>query len=456
MVYKPTRGNASTWDSSGTVLAEGQLGVVNYTDGTRQIVVGDGSHTRSSLPRIKDPLAVSKGDLILDVRDYGAVGDGTTNDTTAIGNAAAAASALKVLTIGGNSYRPGATVFFPPGKTFNLSSLSSPIVLSCNVNGAGATLLAPQTYAQAVLRVGHPTSGNLLHTADISLPDVTKTTPATDFTAGSIGVEIRNLYHSRVRFGRVSWFETAHLYNGVGMGTCYNTFHPGWVDLCKVGYALRPDVASGGWINQNTWLAGGIAQAAPNGMAGGASHRTGYRHVVLDGGAGNTVSGNTFVGCSFEGDYSEYFIEFINAADNVFLGSTRFEQGTAGRAVTITTGTDTITTTSTPLGAAVGDPVTFLTNVSFASPITAGTIYYVKTVSGNDFTISTTSGGSTLDLTTAGSGMLAFRAPIIRFDNTSTFNKGNRITEDYNSYPGPIGAIRVGSAAPAPLTPILG
>jgi hypothetical protein len=410
--------------------------------------------TATRLNAVEQALSVA-AEVVISVRNYGAACDGTTDDTAAVVAAAAAASALKVLTVGGNVYSPGATLFFPPGTTIKLSTLSAPIVLSCNVQGAGSTLLAPQTYAQAVLRVGHPTSGSVLQAADISLPDVTKTTPATDFTASSIGVEIRNLYHSRVRFGRVSWFETAHLYNGVGIGTCYNTFHPGAVDLCKIGYALKPDVASGGWVNQNTWVGGGISQSAPNGMSGGSTRRSGYRHVVLDGGAGNTVHGNSFVGCSFEGDYSEFFIEFINAASNVFIGSTRLEQGTAPMTSTANATTNLVTSTSS-LSLTAGDPVTFLAVTTMPGGLTSGVVYYARDISGNDFAVAATSGGSAIDITSAGSGLWAFRPPTIKFNNTGGTTQDNRITEDFNSWPGPLGVLRTGAAAPAPKSPVLG
>lgn len=453
MVLQIARAPAAAWAASSKILADGQVGVARNPDGTDETRIGDGIHTWANLPAGIGG-RVRKGDLVIDVRDYGAVCDGTTDDTSAVVSAAAAASALKVVTIGGNSYRAGATLFFPAGKTLKLTSLAAPIVLTCNVRGAGATLLAPQAYAQAVLRVGHPTSGNVLHNAEISLPDVTKTAPASDFTAGSIGVEIRNLTHSQVRFGRVSWFETAHHYNGVGIGTAYCEFFPGWVDLCKVGYALRPDVASLGWVNQNTWHGGGITQSA-NGFSGAATRRTGYRHVALDGGAGNVVHGNTFVGCSFEGDLSEYYLEFINAANNVFMGSTRFEQGTAPMTCTVNATTNVITTTSS-LALTTGDPVTFLAVTTMPGGVTAGTVYYAKSISGNDFAISTTSGGATLDITSAGSGVWAFRPPTIKFDNSAGTTDFNRITEDFNSWPGPLGVIRVGAAASTPKSPVLG
>jgi hypothetical protein len=59
---------------------------------------------------------------------------------------------------------------------------------------------------------------------------------------------------------------------------------------------------------------------------------------------------------------------------------------------------------------AVDDRVAFYqpSGTSLPAGSTEGTVYWVKTVSGNDITASTTQGGATLDLTAAGDG-LAFR-----------------------------------------------
>lgn len=56
---------------------------------------------------------------------------------------------------------------------------------------------------------------------------------------------------------------------------------------------------------------------------------------------------------------------------------------------------------------AVNDRIVFhaLPGTSLPTGITDGTIYFVKTVSGNDMTISTTQGGATLDITADGDGM---------------------------------------------------
>lgn len=61
-------------------------------------------------------------------------------------------------------------------------------------------------------------------------------------------------------------------------------------------------------------------------------------------------------------------------------------------------------------GVAALDEIAFFAPPKDALPagITAGTIYFVKTVSGNDITISATSGGATLDITAAG-GVLAWK-----------------------------------------------
>jgi hypothetical protein len=56
----------------------------------------------------------------------------------------------------------------------------------------------------------------------------------------------------------------------------------------------------------------------------------------------------------------------------------------------------------------VDDRVSFYPTPAAVLPtgMTEGTVYFVKTVSGNDITIATTSGGATIDLTTTGAGLI--------------------------------------------------
>lgn len=65
-------------------------------------------------------------------------------------------------------------------------------------------------------------------------------------------------------------------------------------------------------------------------------------------------------------------------------------------------------------GVAVDDRICFYAVGASSLPtgITEGTVYFVKTVSGNDVTISTTQGGSTLDITAAGDGIAWKVSPI--------------------------------------------
>lgn len=57
-------------------------------------------------------------------------------------------------------------------------------------------------------------------------------------------------------------------------------------------------------------------------------------------------------------------------------------------------------------GVAVNDNIAFFATPGDTLPtgVTEGTVYFVKTVSGNDITISTTAGGATVDITAAGKG----------------------------------------------------
>lgn len=75
------------------------------------------------------------------------------------------------------------------------------------------------------------------------------------------------------------------------------------------------------------------------------------------------------------------------------------------------TAADTITIPNiaqVPFTLAVDDRVSFYPTPAGILPtgMTEGTVYFVKTSSGNDITIATTSGGATIDLTTVGSGVV--------------------------------------------------
>jgi hypothetical protein len=63
---------------------------------------------------------------------------------------------------------------------------------------------------------------------------------------------------------------------------------------------------------------------------------------------------------------------------------------------------------------AINDRITVLglSGISLPAGVTEGALYFVKTVAGNDITLSVTAGGATLDITTAGSGVLFKSTPI--------------------------------------------
>jgi hypothetical protein len=365
----------------------------------------------------------------------GAKGDGSHDDTAAMIAAAAKVSALRQAVIGGNVFAPGGTLKLT--GTYLLTSISAPIVLSCNVDASEATVIVPTGYAQAVFVVGHETSGKVLASAKIHMPTVTKAPGVTSMVAGSIGITFQNLYHSKVYCKRQTYFETGVLLTGLGQGSVYNEMNLGWTDLCKIGHALIPQ--SGGWVNQNN-IIGGISQS-PNTFDGGLTtdvRRPGYRHVKIDGSAGAaTVNANTF-DVSYEGNLSELYFDTKASNENTWLAGCRFEQGTASTATTLTT--DTFT--STAHGLVAGDMVVFFANVTRPSGMQTGVAYYVSVVvDANNFKVSETQGGPTVSFSSNGSGVVYYTPPRIQFDNTgapSSGGFGNRIQEGYYSYPGPL------------------
>lgn len=388
--------------------------------------------------------------------DYGAAGDGVADDTTAVVEACDAATALK-RELFANIYEPGATLRL--GGIYNLATLTAPLVMTCNVDGPGV-LMAPPTYAQAVALAGSPTSGQALRDADLNLPTVRKANGTSSIPAGSVGVQIQNVTHSRIALRFTAYHETGVWFTalGSGMGTFSNNVFLGQVDLCKVALKLAQRDA-GSYVTSNTFIGGGVMQSE-NGYGGPFLRRPGYRHIVLDGSAGYTVHGNTFVGLSLEGPLSETYIEFKNAASNTFAGSTRLELGTMGEPVAPSSTYNVCYSPNNPLNIANGDAVVF-TGDTAPGGIALGKLYWVFNASapGAGFNFSVTSsqggGGLIVNITSAGTNVRAIRPPTVLFDNTDGWTRDN-VIRDYNSFPGPLDVRRLGASAPATKVAIVG
>ncbi|TFD42939.1 MULTISPECIES: hypothetical protein [Cryobacterium] len=337
---------------------------------------------------------------------HGAVGDGLADDTAAVVAAFTAAAASARVGVVSTIFHPGAVVVLE--GEYNLATLTGAIDVTCNVRGSAAVLIAPRAYGGTVLLVGHPAFGSILQNADIVLPDVVKV-GSTSLTPGSVGIRVQNLYNSNLNFGRTAYFETGIHFTGLGNGTVYNRIFIGWVSYAKVAVRLVPDL--GGWVNQNTFVGGGIQQSS--GFGGGGTRRSEWRHLVMDGLTINSVNGNTFVGTSFEGDVSEYTISLHNALQNLWLGC-RFEQGTRGRAASVSGST----VTSVAHGLKVGNVVTFTAAVA-PTKMYQLSPYYVVTVHSQDkFSVSRKRGGAAIAFGSSGTSLAYFRPPTIRYDGT--------------------------------------
>lgn len=169
---------------------------------------------------------------------------------------------------------------------------------------------------------------------------------------------------------------------------------------------------------------------------------SGYARVaVARSGSGFTVSGSTVVLAAA----ATFPQAPVGAADVLKFWSVGTASSGTGKVLysgpigsnlgagTAVAATDTITIPGIT-GVAIGDQVAFdvPTGGTIPTGITAGTVYFVKTVSGNDITISTTSGGSTLDITAAGQ-VLAYRVTPITTGGgilvTPQLTTGTTITE---------------------------
>lgn len=340
-------------------------------------------------------------------QDYGTV-DGV-DDTTAFLAAFAAANALVREGATPQTWHPGAVVDL--GNTeYILDSLNSFVPVKCNVRHNGAKVVVPALYDGEAFRIGYDSGGNLLATADIDLPDITRDGETT--VADSIGVRVVNINASRIKLRRIDYFEKPRYFGGIGQGTVYNDI---WLGMSNSGdYSIYIVPGTSGWCNRNNFYGGNLFIPGTD--------VAGRIQFYADGSiSGNTIVGNNFIGLALEGVpeklmYCKWFYR------NNFIGCYH-ESGLAFSSVTCSGDT----WTRSNHGFSVGDMVSFK-SVDMPTGTVEGSPYFVVDVpNANTFKISTARGGTAITASDAGSGITVSRMLKAEFDGTSSNTSSNHL-----------------------------
>jgi len=225
---------------------------------------------------------------IINVKDFGAVGDGITDDTAAIQNAINSMPAGSMLLIPAGTYNITNVVFNPPdGSSLlclgTLVSSSGGVVF--NIGDSGDTPNYRQRYYITGLKVITPTP--------------------TNWISGGVGIQVVNLYESYVDIRQVSGFETNIKVIGRNYHGCvYNEFHLGQVLNGKTNLWLTAD--TGGWSNEMSFYGGWFTWNS------GMASYTGLTHVLVDYYSTHPLDSLRFVNPSFEGGDSTSYVAQVS------------------------------------------------------------------------------------------------------------------------------------------------
>ena len=245
---------------------------------------------------------VSKGDLYTNVKDYGAVGDGIADDTTAIQAAADAAFAKS----------PDAELYMPLGNY----KITAGVVIRCGLRASEASIYYYGT--GTALQLG--AAGMSMTRKHVSLPRVHQWTngykpTATDGT--SVGVKAINFISCDLIIPFVQFFDTNVILYGAGAGFGYNTVYLQSLWGGRRGLVIDND-GDGGWANQNLILGGRISPLTQEDRYEDSSY------VVVNG------NSNTFLGTSLEGEDVTRYRVIISSRYNRFINCRWERTGSVG------------------------------------------------------------------------------------------------------------------------------
>lgn len=275
------------------------------------INTGTGATARTVQARLRD---------MLSVKDFGAVGDGTTNDATAIQNAINAAAALPAS--GGSSGLggiSGATVYFPPGVYRINSGLTVTNGVKLVGNGERSSVI---NYYGSGAAISNVTPGTRI--GKIGIMEMTIANKA----SGTIGLDLDSVSYSEFSALWIDSFTTAVKINSPTSGwSVYNRFYNVTSNLCTTGYWLTGTSSNAHTFyscryNTDTVNSGGIGWKIENSNGnqviachGDMVSNTTY-FAKLTASSANLTDGNVFWGNRIEGDGS-YTVYGFDVGTNV-------------------------------------------------------------------------------------------------------------------------------------------
>lgn len=246
---------------------------------------GTGAVARTAQAKMRD---------VVSVKDFGAVGDGVTDDTAAIQAAADYANS-----IGGTLYADSGTY-----------KITATVTITCNCEMSAARFNVNAASVPIGIIVGSTTQE--IRGRVMFLPRITNTAKTTTGWAGfdsSVGIDIANLFMSQVTVPSVLKFGIGVDVGGYTTGNAYNNIFIGELFDNKISLRLRKKGATG-YSNQNAFHGGQYGMSGAEG-----SSISGSYGVSLEA----TTNNNTFINPSLEAGGNEYQIRFSDSSVNVFV-----------------------------------------------------------------------------------------------------------------------------------------
>lgn len=231
---------------------------------------------------------IGQGELVINVVDYGAKGNGIDDDTESIIAAEGAAYSL--------AQRTGANP-----RLFMTGRFKTTRTIQFRVDTDASQALIQYHGTGRAVQVGVDAPGVYTTDKEFHLPRVVKMNPpAGTWDGTSEGVVVTNVNQCRVWVPRVELFEKGLCITGNAAGTAYSEFYLGSLWVNRENLILDQGADGKGWVNQNQFYGGRATHSSSRGQLD--DPKASLLRIGNESGfVLNPPDGNSFYGYSLEG-----------------------------------------------------------------------------------------------------------------------------------------------------------